>query len=250
MDMQFAAYFQERWAKYLPGAELPICYYYTDRVAEADQRDSENVERCLIGNLGRVRAGHAFVYAANTPGCAGGKRFTGYVQTLRPNFDYFLSCGIPGKMEGERYKKTPELAAATLQKFPAFEAPAKYLVFKRWDKLTAEEQPLAVIFTAAGDVLSALFTLANYDVADEHGVIAPMGSGCASIISYPYREAQAAAPRPVLGMFDVSARPCMPPDMLTFTVPLKRFEAMAHNMDESFFITHSWQLVRDRLPQA
>lgn len=26
-----------------------------------------------------------------------------------PNFEYFLSCGIPGKLEGERYKKTPEL---------------------------------------------------------------------------------------------------------------------------------------------
>jgi len=26
-----------------------------------------------------------------------------------PHFEYFLSCGIPGKLEGERYKKSPEL---------------------------------------------------------------------------------------------------------------------------------------------
>jgi hypothetical protein len=250
MDKQFAAFFEERWHKYLPGVELPICYFYTDQVREADERESEVVDRCLIGNLGRVRAGQTFVYAASTPGCAGGKRFTGYARTLRPNFEYFLSCGIPGEMEGERYKKSPEMAAAWIQKYPAIQAPGKYLVFKRWDKLAPEEQPVAVIFTAAADVLSALFTLANYDATDDQGVIAPMGSGCSSIIYYPYREAQAAGPRAVLGMFDVSARPCVPPDKLTFTVPLKRFAQMVGNMDESFLITHSWDLVRDRLPRA
>lgn len=28
---------------------------------------------------------------------------------MRPKFEYFLSCGIPGEMEGERYIRTPEM---------------------------------------------------------------------------------------------------------------------------------------------
>lgn len=74
-----------------------------------------------------------------------------------------------------------------------------------------------------------------------------MGSGCATIITYPYQEAQSENPRCVLGMFDVSARPCVPEETLAFTIPIQRFVQMVHNMEESFLITKSWALVRNRL---
>ena len=51
----------------------------------------------------------------------------------------------------------------------------------------------------------------------------------------------------VLGMFDVSARPCVPKHTLTFTVPFARFEQMVANMDESFLITDSWKQVKRRI---
>jgi len=118
---------------------------------------------------------------------------------------------------------------------------------RRWQDDGVKEGILAVVFFAAPDVLSGLFTLANYDVADPHGVVTPMGSGCASIINYPYEEAQSEQPRCVLGMFDVSARPGVPGDRLTFAVPIKRFEQMVLNMDESFLITDTWRTVERRL---
>lgn len=247
MDQQFKASFVERWQKYFSTADLPIAYYYADQVSEEDVNDTRHEGRCLICNLGRVTAGHTLVYDATSPGCAGGKRYTGFTQKLRPEFEYFLSCGIPGKMEGERYKKTPELVKEYLAQHPPFVAPGTHLVFKRWDRLGAEEQPLAVIFLATPDVLSGLFTLANYDHNDPHGVVAPMGSGCSSIIDYPYQESKSDNPRCVLGMFDVSARPCVPQNTLTFTVPMKRFQQMVLNIDESFLITGSWNAVRNRL---
>ena len=77
--------------------------------------------------------------------------------------------------------------------------------------------------------------------------IHPMGSGCGSIIDYPYQETQSENPRCILGMFDVSARPCVPAGKLTFTIPMQRFEQMVLNMDESFLITKSWDLVRKRM---
>jgi hypothetical protein len=150
-------------------------------------------------------------------------------------------------MEGERYKKSPDLVKAYLETHPPFQAPGRYLVFKRWDKLEPEDEPLAVICFAKPDMLAGLFALANYDRSDLHGVITPMGSGCSSIISYPFMEAKSESPNCILGMFDVSARPRVPESELTFTIPMKRFEQMVLNMDDSFLITPSWNLVRTRL---
>jgi hypothetical protein len=247
MESAFSKLFIPLWNKYFVGADLPICYYYADQVRNEDLKEAVNQDRCLIGNLRRVQDGYSFVYDVHTPGCSGGKRYSGFSNKLRPKFEYFLSCGIPGELEGERYKKSPQLVEEYLKNHPPFEAPGKYLVFKRLDKFTAEEKPLAAIFFATPDVLSGLFTLANYDRADPYGAISPMGSGCAAIINYPYQEAQSENPRCILGMFDVSARPYVPEGKLTFTMPMQRLEQMAHNMEESFLITKSWDLVKKRL---
>ena len=250
MDAQLRELFINRWTRFFPGACLPVCYFYSDEIRDVDKADCLVEHRCLISNLNRVRDGHTFVYDAKTPGCTGGKRYSGFTATLRPHFEYFLSCGIPGELEGERYKKTPDLVRQFVEKHPPFKAPGKYLVFKRLDKMEPDEEPMAVIFFASPDVLSGLFTLANYDIADLNGVVAPMGSGCSSIIIYPYLEASSKQPRCVLGMFDVSARPYVPASTLTFTIPMKRFESMIHNMDESFLVTSSWNAVKERLSVA
>ena len=250
MDTILRDMFLARWAKHFPGAALPISYFYADGVRNEDRADTVVEHRCLICNLNRVRGGHAFVYHAKTPGCTGGKRYSGFTATLRPHFEYFLSCGIPGELEGERYKKSPDLVKQFMEQHPPFKAPGKYLVFKRLDKLEPDEEPIAVIFFATPDVLSGLFTLANYDLADLNGVITPMGSGCSSLINYPILEARSKHPRCVLGMFDVSARPFVPANTLTLTIPMKKFEEMVCNMDESFLITGSWDVVRERLTSA
>lgn len=247
MDLNLKGQFGERWTKYFPGAEWPVAFYYADDEPPAAEAGIPPAHRCLIGALAPVRAGQTWRLSSATPGCVGGKRYTGFSTTLRPKFEYFLSCGIPGELEGERYKKSPELVRAFLQRQPPFEAPGKYLVFKRWDMLQAGDQPVALIFFAPPDVLSGLFTLANYDEDDLLAVIAPMGSGCASIIQYPLRESQSDHPRAVLGMFDVSARPHVPGGTLTFTIPWQKFTRMVANMDESFLITGSWAAVRARL---
>jgi len=133
---------------------------------------------------------------------------------------------------------------------PPFTAPGRYIVFRRWDRLAAADAPVAVIFFAPPDVLAGLFTLANYDETEPNGVIAPFGAGCASIVDYPHREAQSSRPRAVLGMFDVSARPCVGAGELTFTVPWPKFIRMVDNIPDSFLITPSWAKVRRRLGRA
>jgi hypothetical protein len=53
-------------------------------------------------------------------------------------------------------------------------------MFKRWDNLEKEDNPEVVIFFAQPNVLSGLFTLANFDESRPEGVFTPMGSGCSS----------------------------------------------------------------------
>jgi hypothetical protein len=126
-------------------------------------------------------------------------------------------------------------------------APGRFIVFKRWDKLEKTDSPEVVICFARPDVLSGLFTLASFDEAGQDMVIAPFGSGCSSIVHDPYLEVKSPNPRGVIGMFDVSARPYVPADMLTFAAPMSKFTRMIDNMEESFLITPSWAKVQKRI---
>jgi hypothetical protein len=104
-----------------------------------------------------------------------------------------------------------------------------------------------VIFFAQLDVVAGLFTLVNFDLSQPEGVIAPMGSGCSSIVSYPYLEKDSLHPRAVLGMFDPSARTYVAKDRLSFAVPMKRFVTMIGNMEQSFLITDTWKKLQKRI---
>lgn len=246
VDAESRQRFIELWGKYFAGADLPIVFYYTDQGDQGELLRPAEGQRCVICQLAKARNGTSLCLDVDAVGCGGGKRYLGFVQQMRPNFEYFLSYGI-GEMEGERYKKSPELVKEQLRYQPPFEAPARYIVFKRWDQVDEGDDPAVVIFFAPPDVLSGLFTLANFDASDPHAVVAPFSSGCASIVYYPYHELQSQNPRAVLGMFDVSARPCVSPGELTFAVPWPKFVRMVDDMDESFLITESWSKVEARI---
>ncbi len=247
MQIEFRDFFLKRWRKYFPGAEPPLVFFYTNDDTIAPRYPKPNVWRCVICDLARVRKGKSALFDLDVIGCGGGQRYFGFTQKLRPNFEYFLSCGLPGKVKGERYKKTPELVKKSMENQPPFAAPGKYIVFKRWDHLDESDKPLGAIFFAAADVLSGLFTLANFDESERSGVISPFGAGCSTIVYYPYIENQSDHPKAVLGMFDVSARPCVQGTDLTFAVPWKKFVRMVENMDESFLAGDSWKKVKSRI---
>jgi uncharacterized protein (DUF169 family) len=247
MDLELKEKFIDLWKTYFNGSELPIAFYYADQEGSAELVGPPSGHQCLIGVLSRVRKGAPLCFDVNSMGCGGAKRYLGFGEETMPDFEYFLSCGIPGKVEGERYKKSPEMVKEIMKRMPEFKAPARYIVFKRWDRLENSDNPEVVIFFGHADVISGLFTLANFDEIEPDGVIAPFSAGCASIVYYPYLERESECPRGVLGMFDVSARPSVPKDTLTFSLPIHKFERMIEHMDESFLITQSWEKVRKRI---
>lgn len=245
MKKEFIDRFTALWQKYFDGAELPIAFFYTD-LPEVKPAEKSAGHMCIFADIKKARDGKTLVFDTDTIGCHGGRRYMGFSKELMPGFEYFLSCGLEGKIEGERYKKSPELVKEFLNSSKTFDAPAKFIVFKRWDKLLPEERPEAVIFFAKTVTLSGLFTLANFDEAEANAVFTPFAAGCGTLVQYPYLENMSGRPRCVLGLFDVSARPYFA-DELSFAVPMKKFERMVGNMKESFLITDSWKKARARM---
>jgi len=248
MDPNLKETFTKKWRRYLGPAELPIAFFYSDDPGDAEEAPPrEGKWHCLIGDLAPVRRGRPLAFTRESIGCGGGRYYAGFEGNLRPGIEHFLSCGIPGEMEGERYKKTPELATQAVTRSPAVPAEGTYLIAKRWDALAATDDPQVIVFFAPPDVLSGLFTLANFDEAQENAVAAVFASGCGAILLRPLAERAASRPRAFLGMFDVSARPYVSPNLLTFAVPMAKFARMVENMDESFLITGSWKKVLERI---
>jgi len=247
MDINLRTKFITLWAKYFNKSELPIVFYYTDKMPDVAKVSPPSGHRCIMADLSQVRAGTSLCFNSDSLGCFGGKRYLGYSSDIVPNFEYFLSYGIPGKLEGERYRKTPELVNRLMENVPKFQAPSKYIVFKRWDMLDESDEPDVVIFFAHPDILSGLFTLANFDVDNPNGVYCPFSAGCGTIVQFPYLERDSDNPKAVVGMFDVSARPYVSKNTLSFSVTMKKFVTMIDNMEESFLITHSWDKVQKRI---
>jgi uncharacterized protein (DUF169 family) len=246
MNLKLKETFLRLWKNYFEDAELPLVFYYTEGEGGAEWEDKPKGWNCIICELSKVRRGQSLVFNAERISCGGAKRYLGYTEKMRPGFEYFLSCGND-QTEGERYLRTPEQVKEFMKNQHILPGAGRNIVFKRWDNLDDNDEPDVVIFFAKPDVLSGLFTLANFDQSEPNGTITPFGSGCGSIVYYPYQESKSERQRAVIGMFDPSARPCVPENVLTFAVPMKRFEKMIGYMEESFLITESWETIRKRL---
>ncbi len=249
MDTTLKQKFIELWEKYFGDAELPITFYYSEGTGDTKPAEKPTGWKCLIGALAAVRKGSSLHFNAGTLGCGGALRYLGYTTKMRPDFEYFLSCGNE-KMEGERYKRTPGIVLEMMKNQQQLPVNGKNIVFKRWDKLTEDDQPEAVIIFARPDVISGLFTLANFDQVDNEQVIAPFGAGCSSIVHYPYLESLSDKPKAVIGTFDPSARPYVRADEISFAVPFSKFEKMIGYMEESFLITETWTTLKKRMDKA
>jgi uncharacterized protein (DUF169 family) len=227
--------------------ESPLGVYYTNDKPEGIT-PKEGIQGCMIGLLQNARKKGKVVYFDKTHfGCPGGAYYMGFFESPRPNIEYFLSCGIPGEMEGERYIKTPERAREYFAKMIPRRAPATYCVFKPIDQFQAGVEPEVIVFFITPDILSGLFTLTNYALERTDAVYAPFGSGCGTIFTYPLKEAVREQPRAVLGMFDVSARPMVEKEVLTLAMPYSVFLKLLENVSGSFLETESWKKVFRRI---
>lgn len=166
------------WQNYFPGTELAITFEFRKDSGMVQNATVPNGWRCIICQIGRVRNGASLALDALSITCRGGPLYSGYLMERPTDFRYFLSYGKPGGIEGERYKQSPELVDIWQGNNASLPSKGMNIVFSRWDHLISGDKPDVVIFFARHEVLSGLFTLANFDHSDLNGVICPMGAGC------------------------------------------------------------------------
>ena len=227
--------------------EYPVLFRYVDDLPKDTLLPPEGARTCLFALLARTRKeGRPVALSAAHHGCAGAGYYLGFLATPREGIGEFLSCGIPGKMEGERYLKTPALARTRIAQAPVRPAAGRYGLFTRADGPPYGETPQTVVFFATPDQLAGLHMLAGFD-RDDDAVAAPFSSGCGAIVTLPLAEGARPQPRAILGLFDPSARPFVEARLLTFAVPYAMFERMAGNVAESFLTGRTWGAIRKRI---
>ncbi|MCF8012167.1 MAG: DUF169 domain-containing protein [Clostridiales bacterium] len=239
----------------------PVAVTWTDEKPENALQFKEGRWGCVIGMLNAAASkGKTAVFDRKTFGCLGGGTGLGFgnqYQHFPGGIEYFLSTGnkklcnknfnnMPALGHGERYIKTPEIAAKFVESLPVIDIPNEYVVFKPLEQVDEGEKPVVIVFLARPDELSALVVLANYARETNNNVTIPMGAGCHTIGIFPYKEAEKEIPAAVVGLTDISARNKVEKDVLSFAVPYKMFEEMENNIEGSFLEQEPWTKIVQR----
>ncbi len=203
---------------------------------------------CVVGNIWRARKkGSAAYFSKNQFGCIGGGFYLGFMKPQLDFIAHYVSSGIPGHVEGERYLESPEVTRRFFETIDPPPAPAPFCVFKPVTQFTQTEDPLLVTFFARGEIIGGLNQLATFVTNDFEAVTSPFGAGCSNMVTWPLRILAQGKLKAVLGGWDPSDRKYLKPDEMTFTVPLEMFTRMVKRWPESFLTTRTWATVKKKI---
>lgn len=216
--------------------ELPIAFWYSDNPVG----ELEKTNGCYFKGFKRLQDGKALSLDVDTIGCGGGKFYSGFVD-MPERIPYFVS-------EKEKYKETPEQVLEFIDGLELERAKLPYLNFDYLNKLDSFDNVEGILFFATPDVLSGLATWAYFDNNSDDAVSSIFGSGCSAVVAQAVRENRRKGRRTFIGGLDPSVRPWISENVLTYTIPMSRFEEMYHTMRRScLFDTHAWGKVKDRI---
>ena len=225
---QYEAYFG-------PGAPLPLAL----SASGEPLGEVRATHGCLFKLLGDVQAGAAVSLDADSINCMGGKFYCGFTPSAPRMLD-FVS-------RKEKYKISPECVADAVENMEVPACPGRFLNFRRLDSVADFDGCIGLIFFVPPDLLSGLFAWANYDEPNIHAVQCPWGSGCSQTVSALVRENARGGHHCFIGMLDISARPYFAPDILSFSIPMSRFAAMADTFSRCCVAgSPAWQKLRQR----
>ena len=216
-------------------APLPVSFAYGATPAA----EVKSVPKCMIGAVSKVRYGDSLTLCADNVLCGGGALYTAF-RPMPERVPVFVS-------EVEHYKKTKEMVKDYVDSLAITLTDKPYLNFVRVDKLRSWDDAEAMIFFATPDILSGLCTWAFYDNNSPDAVTTLFASGCASIITFAVNENQNCGRRCFLGMLDPSARPLVPENELTFTIPMSRFKEMLDTMNDSALYQKAFSALKRRI---
>jgi hypothetical protein len=228
-----------------------VVVIYADKLPTDAQVPSFRGHSCIIDWFWKVVEGKTVAFEHDHIPCGGAKGGLCFGDEFAANplhLAQFLSTGVPGERDGEHYKKTPQIALASWSSMKKVNINKRYVIFRPLPDLQSSDgKPAVVIFPVNPDQLSALVVLANYARPSNDNVTVPFGSGCSTIVRYPYLEGRRRNPRAVIGFTDVTARSYHPADIMTFSVPWKMYEEMDGNVVGSFLDKGVWGRLKKRI---
>ena len=216
-------------------APMPIAFGYSDNAVSEIKR----VPKCMIGTISNVRHEESLTLTEENVICGGGGLYTAF-REMPERVPMFVS-------EVEHYKQSKELVIDYVNNLHIQITNKPYLNFVRIDKLKNWDEAEAILFFATPDILSGLCTWAFYDNNSSDAVTTQFASGCAAIVSFAINENRKNGNRCFLGMFDPSARPLVPENELTFTIPMCRFKRMLETMNDSALFQKAFSIIKKRI---
>lgn len=206
---------------------------------------------CVLGIVWRARkAKTAAYFDSERFGCPGATFYLGFMKPYLNMHPHFISTGIPGILEGERYTDSLEAAKDFFDSIDPPTAPARYCVIKPIGQFSGDEKPLVVIFFARPEVISGLFSLAAFLNRDYESVRTPFGPGCAGLVTWPVKYLNRESGIAVIGGFDPSCRKFLKTDEMTFAVPLKMYYDMLNRWEESFLKQSEWKSIQKKIQKS
>ena len=233
MDVkEFINRYQEAFGEAAP---LPIALGYSNQPAS----EVRKVPKCMIGAISKVRNGESLTLCEENVLCGGGGLYTAF-REMPDRVPTFVS-------EIEHYKKSKEMVMYYVDSLDIHISEKPFLNFVRIDKLEDWDNAEAVLFFATPDMLSGLCTWAYYDNNASDAVTTLFASGCASVVTFAVNENRKNGKRCFLGMLDPSARPLVPENELTLTIPMSRFKEMLKTMNDSALFQKAFSIIKKRI---
>lgn len=229
---EFIAKYREAFSESTP---LPVAFGYGDRAVTEVGR----IPRCMVGAIRKVCDGEPLTLSADNVLCGGGGLYTAFAP-MPDRVPTFVS-------ETEHYKQTAEQVKEQISRMDIRLSDKPYLNFVRMDRIDSLDGVEGILFFATPDVLSGLCSWAFYDNDADDAVCARFASGCCSIVTFTAKENAAGGRRCFIGMLDPSARPLVPKDELTFTIPACRFKEMTETMTQSALFQKAYSVIRKRI---